>query len=166
PPPSCPTRRSSDLTGDHGSYRVHSALQPNVVLREAGLIDVDANGRVTSWKAIAHRSAIRLKNSGDEALAARVEGLFRDLADTRYKGLFRVVDREEIAERGGDPEALLFLEPIEGYATAAGMTGEFLIASARHGAHGYVPDGKAMHTGLILSGAGIQKGIVIPLARQ
>lgn len=154
------------ITGDHGFYRVHSAFQPNVVLREAGLIDVDANGRVTSWKAIAHRSAIRLMDPGDEALAAKVEGLFRDLAGTRYKGLFRVVDREEIAERGGDPEALLFLEPIEGYTTAAGMTGEFLIASARHGDHGYVPDGKAMHTGLILSGAGIQKGIVIPLARQ
>jgi predicted AlkP superfamily pyrophosphatase or phosphodiesterase len=154
------------VTGDHGFYRVHSAFQPNVVLREAGLIQVDGSGRVTSWQAMAHRSAIRLKDPTDAALAAKVEALFRDLAATHYRGLFRVVDRQEIAERGGDPEALLFLEPIEGYTTAAGMTGEFLIASARHGDHGYIPDSKAMHTGLILSGAGIQKGIVMPLARQ
>jgi predicted AlkP superfamily pyrophosphatase or phosphodiesterase len=154
------------ITGDHGFYRVHSAFQPNVVLREAGLLEVDASGRVTSWQAIAHRSAIRLKDPNDEALAARVEALFRNLAETRYRGLFRVVDRKEIAERGGDPDALLFLEPSEGYTTAAGTNGEFLIANTRHGDHGYVPDGQAMHTGLILSGAGIQQGIVIPLARQ
>jgi predicted AlkP superfamily pyrophosphatase or phosphodiesterase len=154
------------VTGDHGFYRVHSAFQPNVVLREAGLIQVDAAGRMSSWSAMAHRSAIRLKDPNDAALAAKVEGLFRHLAATRYRGMFRVVDRKEIAERGGDPDALLFLEPAEGYTTAAGMTGEFLIASSRHGDHGYVPDGKAMHTGLILSGAGVQQGIVIPLARQ
>ena len=82
------------VTGDHGFYRVHSAFQPNVVLREAGLIELDAAGRVTSWTAMAHRSAIRLKDPNDAALAAKVEGLFRNLAETRYKGLFRVVDRK------------------------------------------------------------------------
>ncbi len=154
------------VTGDHGFYRVHSAFQPNVVLREAGLLQVDAQGRVTSWQAMAHRSAIRLKDPGDTALAARVEKLFRDLAVTRYSGLFRVVGREEIAQRGGDPEALLFLEPAEGYTTAAGTSGAFLVASPRHGDHGYMPDVPAMHTGLIMAGAGILKGIAVPLARQ
>ncbi|MBA3886722.1 MAG: alkaline phosphatase family protein [Acidobacteria bacterium] len=154
------------ITGDHGFYRVHSAFQPNVVLREAGLIEVDGAGAVTSWQAMAHRAAIRLKDPSDAALAARVEQLFGDLADGRYKGLFRVVARDEIAARGGDPEALLFLEPSEGYTTAAGMTGEFLVSSARHGDHGYTPDAPAMHTGLIAAGAGIQRGIGMPLARQ
>ena len=115
---------------------------------------------------MAHRSAIRLKDPNDAALAARVERIFRNLAETRYKGLFRVVDRQEIAARGGDPDALLFLEPAEGYTTAAGVSGEFLIASARHGDHGYIPDNPPMHTGLIVSGAGVQRGIVMPLARQ
>jgi hypothetical protein len=61
---------------------------------------------------------------------------------------------------------LLFLEPIEGYTTAAGTTGPFLIGSSRGGDHGYTPDAPAMHTGLIMAGAGIAKGIAIPLARQ
>ena len=154
------------VTGDHGFYRVHSAFQPNVVLRQAGLLTVDDKGQVTDWQAVAHRSAVRLKNPGDAALAGRVERLFVDLAEGRYKGLFRVVDRAEIATRGGDPEALLFLEPIEGYTTAAGTGGEFLIASARGGDHGYTPDAPAMHTGLIIAGAGVRSGIVVPLARQ
>lgn len=154
------------ITGDHGFYRVHSAFQPNVILREAGLLEVDADGRVTAWQAMAHRSAIRLKAPNDAALAAKVEGLFTTLASGQYKGLFRVIKRQEIADRGGDLDALLFLEPIEGYTTAAGTSGGFLIASARHGDHGYLPDGAAMHTGLIAAGAGIERGIAIPLARQ
>ena len=154
------------ITGDHGFYRVHSALQPNVALREAGLLQVDEAGRITAWQAMAHRSAIRLKDPADAAVAARVETLFRNLADGRYRGLFRIVDRAEIARRGGDPEALLFLEPIEGYTTAAGTSGGFLVASARHGDHGYTPDAPAMHTGLIMAGAGVATGIAMPLARQ
>lgn len=154
------------ITGDHGFYRVHSAFQPNVALREAGLLQVDAAGRITAWQAIAHRSAIRLKDPSDAALAARVERLFRALADGPYRGLFRVVDKQEVASRGGDPDALLFLEPAEGYTTAAGTSGRFLVASARHGDHGYVPDAPAMHTGLIIAGAGVAEGIAMPLARQ
>jgi len=154
------------ITGDHGFYRVHSAFQPNVALREAGLLQTDESGRITSWQAMAHRSAIRVKDPADSALAARVEQLFKTLAEGRYRGLFRVIDRAEIARRGGDPDALLFLEPSEGYTTAAGTTGEFLVASSRHGDHGYLPDAPEMHTGLIVAGAGIAKGIAMPLARQ
>lgn len=154
------------VTGDHGFYRIHSAFQPNVILREAGLLETDADGRIVSWHAIAHRSAIRLRDPSNTALAQRVEGIFRALADRRYRGLFRVVDRAEIARRGGDPDALLFLEPAEGYTTAAGATGEFLVASPRRGDHGYIPDTPAMHTGLVAAGAGIARGVAMPLARQ
>ena len=154
------------VTGDHGFYRVHSAFQPNVVLREAGLLQVDATGAITSWQALAHRSAIRLKDPKDQVLAARLEKLFQDRAAGRYQGLFRMVGRHEIAARGGDLDALLFLEPAEGYTTAAGTTGEFLVGSSRHGDHGYMPDAPAMHTGFIAAGAGIQKGLTMPLARQ
>jgi hypothetical protein len=107
-----------------------------------------------------------LRDPNDRATAARVEKLFRDLAEGPYRGLFRVVDRAEIAERGGDPEALLFLDPVEGYTTASGTTGEFLVASSRGGDHGYIPDAPAMHTGLIVAGAGIAGGIAMPIARQ
>ena len=42
----------------------------------------------------------------------------------------------------------------------------FLVASTRHGDHGYLPDSPAMHTGLIAAGAGIAQGLAIPRARQ
>ena len=154
------------ITGDHGFYRVHSAFQPNAVLRSAGLLETDANGRIVAWTAIAHRAAIKLNDKADAAVARRVEALFRDLADGPYRGLLRVVGREEIARVGADPDALLYIEPIEGYSTAAGTTGGFLVASTRRGDHGYMPDMPAMHTGMIAAGAGIVQGLAIPLARQ
>jgi len=154
------------VTGDHGFYRVHSAFQPNVVLREAGLLEVDQAGRVVRWRAIAHRSAIRIADPSDAALARRVEGLFEELAEGRYRGLFRVVGREQIASLGGDPDVLLILEPVEGYTTAAGFDGGFLVPAGRGGDHGYLPTMPAMYTGLILAGAGIRRGTTIPLARQ
>jgi predicted AlkP superfamily pyrophosphatase or phosphodiesterase len=154
------------VTGDHGFYRVHSAFQPNAVLRDAGLLETDDRGRIVRWQAVAHRAAIRLKDPQDATLARRVETLFLDLANGRYQGLFRVVGREAIARLGGDPDALLIIEPIEGYTTAAGVSGGFLVASNRRGDHGFLPTEPGMHTGLVISGAGVLQGIAVPLTRQ
>jgi arylsulfatase A-like enzyme len=154
------------VTGDHGFYRVHSAFQPNVALRDAGLLEADAEGRITSWRAMAHRASIKLTDPDDAATAKKAIDLFEELADGRYRGLFRVVHRDEIARLGGDPEALVILEPIEGYTMSAGLSGGFMVASNRHGDHGYLPTVPAMHTGLIAAGAGIQAGLAVPLARQ
>ena len=154
------------VTGDHGFYRVHSALQPNAVLREAGLLETDADGRITSWQAVAHRAAIRLRDPDDRALASRVETLFRQLAEGRYKGLFRVVGRQEIARLGGDPDVLLIIEPIEGFTTGASAAGGFVAATSRRGDHGFLPTEPRMHTGLVIAGAGVLPGIAVPLARQ
>jgi predicted AlkP superfamily pyrophosphatase or phosphodiesterase len=154
------------ITGDHGFYPVHSAFQPNVILKNAGLIDVDASGRVVSWRAIAHRSAIRLKDPSDRATADRVMKLFGDLAAGVYHGMLRVVDREDIARLGGDPDALLMLEPSSGYTTAPGLTGDPLEPIAKRGDHGYLPTEHEMYTGLVVSGPGVRKGVVVPLAQQ
>lgn len=155
------------ITGDHGFYRVHSALQPNVVLRKAGLIQTGADGKIQAWQAASHGGAVRLKDPKDGALARRVEGLFRELADGRYRGLFRVVDRRELDALGAYPDALLFVEPVDGYMVAGGFDGdEFVSPTATRGSHGYLPDQPALHTGLILAGAGVRAGLVIPRARQ
>jgi predicted AlkP superfamily pyrophosphatase or phosphodiesterase len=154
------------ISGDHGFYPVNAAFQPNVILKNAGLIDVDGSGRVTGWRAIAHRSAIRLKDPSDTVVANRVVKLFRDLADGPYQGLLRIVGGDEIARLGGDPDVLLILEPSPGYTTTAGFNGEPLERTDKKGDHGYLPTEREMYTGLILSGPGVREGIAMPIARQ
>ena len=155
------------ITGDHGFYRVHSAFQPNVVLREAGLFETDETGRVTGWKAIAHRAAIRIADPEDTALAARVFALFEELAGGKYRGLLEVIDRRQLDALGADPDALLYLEPAEGYTISESLDEDrFLVSTERRGNHGYLPTREAMHTGLVISGSGVRQGIVAPIARQ
>jgi predicted AlkP superfamily pyrophosphatase or phosphodiesterase len=155
------------ITGDHGFSRVHSLFQPNVALREAGLLTTDDRGNITEWQAVLHGMAIRVRNPGAPALAERVTSLFESLARTTYKGLFRVVGRKELDERGAYPEALLLIEPAEGYYLSEGFEqNSFLVGTTRRGAHGFIPTEPRMFTGLILSGAGIRAGVPLPSVRQ
>jgi predicted AlkP superfamily pyrophosphatase or phosphodiesterase len=61
------------VSGDHGFSRVHTLIQPNVVLREGGWLQTDGRGRVIEWHVASHATAIRLRDPGDSALAAQVE---------------------------------------------------------------------------------------------
>lgn len=155
------------ITGDHGFSRVHTLIQPNVILREGGWLTTGADGRIASFEVAAHATAIRLANPADTALAARVEARFRELAAGRYKGIFRVVSRAELDAMGSYPEAAFFIEPAEGYYVSDGVAGgEVLVGTTRRGAHGFLSTEPRMHTGFIAAGAGIRPGVPLPLLRQ
>jgi predicted AlkP superfamily pyrophosphatase or phosphodiesterase len=155
------------ITGDHGFGRIHSLFQPNVVLRQAGLLKADEKGNITEWQAVTHGTAIRVKNPKDQKLSARVTKLFEDLSNGTYRGLFRVVKRDELTAHGAYPDALLFLEPAEGYYVSDAFENDaFLAATTRRGAHGYLPTEPRMFTGFIASGAGVRRGVPLPSVRQ
>lgn len=155
------------ITGDHGFSRVHTLIQPNVILREGGWLSTDARGRINIWQAAAHATAIRLKDPSDKALAARVEQAFRAAADGRYRGIFRVVSRAELDALGAYPDAAFFIEPAEGYYVSDGVNDNaVLVGTTRRGAHGFLPTETRMHTGFIVAGAGIRPRVPLPLVRQ
>lgn len=155
------------VTGDHGFSRVHTLIQPNVILKEGGWLSTDARARITDWQAASHATAIRLKDPSDRALAARIEARFTELAANRYRGIFRVVPRAELDALGAYPEAAFFIEPAEGYyVTDAVAGGTVLVGTTRRGAHGFLPTETRMHTGLIAAGAGLRAGVPLPLVRQ
>ena len=155
------------VSGDHGFSRVHTLIQPNVILRDHGWLTTDAKGRVTEWQVASHATAIRLHDPKDRALAARVEQTFVTLAEGRYRGIFRVVSRAELDALGAYPDAAFFIEPAEGYYVSDGAAGgAILVGTTRRGAHGFLPTEMRMHTGLIAAGAGIRAGVPLPLLRQ
>lgn len=155
------------ITGDHGFSRVHALFQPNVILRDAGLLKTNEKGDVTEWQAVLHGMAVRVRNPAAPSLAERVINLFEKLERTRYKGLFKMVRRAELDERGAYPEALFFFEPAEGYYLSDGFAqNSFLIGTTRRGAHGFLPTEPRMFTGLIVSGSGVRAGVPLPSVRQ
>lgn len=155
------------LTGSHGIREAHTVLQPNVILRHAGLLETGSDGRITYWKAAAQRAAIRLADPQDEATAARVVGLFRSVAEGQNRGAFRLVEREELDTLGADPTALFFLEPAPGYAVNERFEGDAFLAPAPiRGYHGFLPSSPGMRAGLLLSGAGIREGAAVSVVGQ
>jgi predicted AlkP superfamily pyrophosphatase or phosphodiesterase len=155
------------ITGDHGFSRVHTLIQPNVILQEGGWLRTDARGRIDEWQAATHATAIRLRDPSDRALAARIEARFAELAATRYRGIFRVVTRAELDALGAYPDAAFFVEPAEGYYVSEGVAeGAVTVGTTRRGAHGFLPTETRMRTGLIVAGAGLRPGVPLPIVRQ
>jgi Type I phosphodiesterase / nucleotide pyrophosphatase len=155
------------ITGGHGIREAHTALQPNVILRHAGLLEAGPDGSITSWRAAAQRSAIRLADPEDEAAAERVRTLFHSLAQGLHRGTFRLVEREELDALGADPGALFFLEASPGYAVNERFECDSFLAPAPiRGYYGFLPSSPGMRAGLLLAGAGIREGASLPIVRQ
>ncbi|MBE7175100.1 MAG: alkaline phosphatase family protein [Mucilaginibacter polytrichastri] len=145
------------VTGDHGFVDLKSRLQPNVWLREAGLI-TDLN--TGNWKArffsVGGSSYLYLKNRSDKASLKKVEQILAQQPDS-VKKLFRIIDRKKLNEIGGDPEVELALSGENNASFGNGDEGAAIVP-AKGGAHGYFPDFKNIRTGFIAVGSGVKKG--------
>jgi predicted AlkP superfamily pyrophosphatase or phosphodiesterase len=149
------------VVSDHGFLPISTTLRPNVLLRDAGLIDVDAQGRTTGWRAFFHASggsaALRLAQAGDEATLRRVRGLLEPHAGRPGSGVRALLERERIAALGGPGDAVLAIDAAEGFSISSDVKGEWSSPSSSKGTHGYAPDRHEMHAALILGGPGAER---------
>ncbi len=146
------------VSGDHGFVDVHTRLSPNVWLVEAGLHGPGLDRG--EWRAAFHPGGgsafLRLRDPADEAAVRAVRRVLAELpADDR--SLFRVVEREELAALGADPESPLALAAVPGV-TMNGDTRGPARAAGNGGAHGYFPDVRDVATGFVAWGAGVVPG--------
>lgn len=145
------------VTGDHGFMTVHTLVNPNVWLAQAGLITDLRNGQ---WRAMFYSvgGASYLYVKDREALSS-VERILRDLPDTvaRY---VRVIDKKQLEKIGGNPEVALALSGLNGAAFGNAVSGD-AVRPGHGGQHGYFPDFYEIRTGYVAHGPGIRKGAVI-----
>ncbi|MEJ7644923.1 MAG: ectonucleotide pyrophosphatase/phosphodiesterase [Chryseolinea sp.] len=151
------------IVGDHGFVDIHTTLAPNVWLEKAGLIEAAENRG--KWKAAFHSSGgsafLHLKVKDDVKTLQQVQAILQKLSDNDKK-LFRIVTSEEMKKIGADPTVMLAITPIEGVTISAAADGP-AVRAGKGGTHGFYPDFKNIQTGFIGSGAGFQKGKVIPM---
>ncbi len=151
------------ITGDHGFVDIHTTICPNVWLAKDGLLSKKDNK--TEWRAIFHTSGasafLHLKNKNDKKTLKEVRKVLANLPASKRK-LFRIVTPEELQERGADPDAVLALSPMQGINMSSDVEGDD-IRAAHGGTHGYYPDFKEIQTGFIGSGAGFNKGQILPV---
>jgi arylsulfatase A-like enzyme len=155
------------VVGDHGTVDMHSVLEPNVSLAEAGLLVPNASepALVSRWSAYVRPSggaAFVYARKEDDAVLARKA--LRDAA--AQTGAFRIVSADEMLRSGADPEAWFGLEATLGYEFGVATSGPLVHAAAQRAGAGYFPHQVVMAPGFAAFGAGLRSGVRIPRMRE
>ena len=152
------------VLSDHGLVSHDATVRPNVLLREAGLLDASADSTV-------EQARVQVVENGGSAMVFATEQAERgDLERARSvledaEGIARIVEPGNYSEYGlpspkEEPRmGNLFLDAAPGYAFGNAAMGDYLVSvnepSAKHG-HSNALSG--LNTLFVASGSGVQSG--------
>jgi predicted AlkP superfamily pyrophosphatase or phosphodiesterase len=148
------------IVSDHGFAPLDHSVNLIAPFIQAGLISLDAKGKVTAWQAEpwgGASAAVVLAHPDDAALKTKVSSLLNDLAAKPELGIAHVADAGEVAQLGGTPMASFWVDFKPGYAMGSDPTAPPVGPAPIKGTHGYFPTHPEMRATFILSGPGIAK---------
>lgn len=157
------------VVSDHGFFGYTRTVMPNVALKKAGLITLDGD-KPTS------RRAICVSAGGaafiyilDEARRSEILDQLRTTF-SGMEGVRAVLEPKDYAAWGmatpdRDPRmGDLVLAAKEGYSFIDSATGDAVVAEGPlKGTHGYLPDDPKLYATFIAWGAGIRRGVRLPV---
>lgn len=149
------------VVSDHGFARYDKAVHINSALHDAGLIELDSQGKLKSWRAILWGSgAIMLNDPNDIEAKNKAGEVLRKLAADPANGIVKVIDNAEAKKMGGFPDAafVVFVKP--GYNLGGSFTGDIVRETKAGGTHGLLRDLPEMDSSFFIVGAGVPKGKV------
>ena len=150
------------IVSDHGFAPLRKDVNLVGAFIGAGLLSVDAQGKVGDWKASLWPSAgsagVVLRDKEDAATRARVEHLLQGLAIDPANGIEQVLDAPAIASLGGaSADYLVLFKP--GYQVGRDPAAPLLSDSSYHGMHGYSPEREEMDAIFIVAGEGVPQRV-------
>lgn len=155
------------VVSDHGMAPVHTLLDPNVLLREQGLLATDAEGKIleagTAAYAVGSGGVSQVYIApGKGDLRARLRRLFADWTADGERPVERIFDRHDAKDAGLDHansgDLILFFR--EGYSARGGLLKQGRASAPADvlGMHGYFNVHQEVHGIYLAVGAGIGKG--------
>lgn len=157
-----PGRTYIAVVSDHGFANYDQQLNLFPAFLEAKLFTIDEKGAITDWKAMpwvtGGSAAIVLKDPKNQVTLAEVRSLLTKLQADQAGGIDRVLDAEQLHERGGFPNASFFVGLKPGWRTGASLTGPIFSKVKPGGTHGELPDVPELHSAFFVVGPGISKG--------
>ena len=159
------------LMSDHGQMNVNRVVNINVLLADAGLIRLDAQGNVVDWDAFSHSAGMMtyvfLKKGADAVLHARVHQLLEHLAAEGVYGVSQVFTREEIQEKERLSGEFAFALETDGYTTFGQRVTRPIVSNYDttdyrygHATHGYLPD-RGPQPVFLAWGPDVKPGVVL-----
>jgi len=157
-----PGRATVCVVSDHGFAAVEHDVNLYAAFREAGLISVDKDNKVTEWKAMlwpaGGSAAVMLADAKDEQLRGRVKALLDKLSSDPANGIDRVWSQREIEQARGFPNAAFLVSLKIGYEMAYGLSMPLITKPSNLGMHGYVPERAEMRSSFFMVGPQVPKG--------
>jgi predicted AlkP superfamily pyrophosphatase or phosphodiesterase len=150
------------IVSDHGFVKTNAQLNLFSAFREAKLFTVDEKGKVSDWRAIpwttGGSAAIMLKDPSDTATVSQVRELLAKLASDPANGIDRVLEADELHQRGGYPPASFFVSLKPGWRTGSTLEGPVLSKLKPGGTHGALPDVPDLRASFFVIGPGVPAG--------
>lgn len=161
--------------GDHSQLDGNNIIKLNVLLQKNGLIEVDTEGKIKSYKAIAKScdgsSYIYLKDKNDNETKLRVRKLLDDLKRNEKQPIEFIFDSNEAGKHGADSECCFMVEANLGYYFINEIQGDVIekmknedVGKKSHrtfATHGYCPSKLDYGTFFIACGPGIKSGVIV-----
>jgi predicted AlkP superfamily pyrophosphatase or phosphodiesterase len=155
------------VVSDHGFLPVERRVSPNVLLAKAGLLEVDAAGKITGGKiaTVANGGSFFIYWPESVDLRRKVDAA---LAPLREQGvLWGVLSQQATRDLGAEPAIQLALEAAPGVSFDDGAKGDIVRKlSSTTGAHGYLPFRAGLESAFIAWGPHIKKGVDLHRVRM
>jgi len=157
------------IVSDHGFVPITHQLNLFVPFLQAGLIHTRMDQEtktvtIDSWKAqpwlASGMAAIMLNRTGnaadDQQTERQVRDLIQKLATDSNNGIFAILDRNQLKQRGGFPDAAFLVVLKAGYYAGGSLTGNLLeVVPGTRGGHGFSPQFPEMRASFFVAGKGI-----------
>lgn len=150
------------IVSDHGYLPGERELHPNALLRQAGLLETDAEGRVVAWRTVFETGGgsarLRLADPADIEALLEVRALFEEKLQEKGTGLRAVLGAPEIAALGGDAEVNpLALDALEGFCFGRDAAVGWSAPAKDRAHHGHAPVRPEIEAALIVAGPGLAR---------
>jgi predicted AlkP superfamily pyrophosphatase or phosphodiesterase len=159
------------LVSDHGFLDIERQVRPNVKLREAGLVQVDTDGKVAEWQAWSQRAGgmaqILVKNPDDLDARNKLESVLAALKEEPDSGVADVLSGQQIATLKTFPEASYVLVMKPGVEPRDEYSGDYLSPKlGQKATHGFRAEMPEMKASLFIKGPGVQPGRMLDNAQM
>lgn len=151
------------VVSDHGFHPVKATINLNAAFAEAGLIELDGQGELTSWKAYAWSAggsaSVVLNDREDAATYQAVDAILTALERDPDNGIASVLRGDAALRDGALEQASFMVDARGGFAMGRALSGELVRPQARTtGAHGYRNTHPEMNSSFFVMGPGVKAG--------
>ena len=147
------------VVSDHGFKLTDKEVNLNSALREAGLIELNEQGRVKSWRAFAWygggSAGVMIRDRADSDARRIAAEVLNRLAGDSSSGIAKVIERGSGPEPRGFLDAPIVVTLRPGFRLGSKLQGPVTATVRPGGTHGYAPDVTEMNSSFFIAGPGI-----------